>query len=267
MGLEVGAFGAHAKFWKCPERDLMAYLPSNAAIGPNSLQPPSACEVEASNNRILRANADAALGRIGTFLTVPPLSSFDSPTLAGDAARILHQSRVARASVLAPSAPEPNQHAERVNLREWIDSAPEVVPLNDRGNYCGGGMVRSPEPPPVPRMVMPEPAPVPVNVAVPPVLRAQRESRPPVVFVTQHPPDQTWLLPAGGLQMQGGGTQYMGYSGYAPPWGDANLEDIGPMATEGGGNWLPWLLGGAALVMLGSAVGVGAKRRKRYGKR
>ncbi len=234
----------------------MAYLPSNAPIGPNSLQAPSACEVAASDARILEANAHAALGRIATFQTTPPLSSFDSPTLAGDAARILHQSRVGRASVLAPSAPEPNQHAERVNLREWIDSAPEVVPLNGRGDYCGGGAVRSPERPPAPQMVMPEPAPIPVHMAT------RSGGAAPVVFINPNPPNDSWLLPAGGIQMQAGGTRYMGYSGYEPPWGDANLMDIGPAPVEGVG-WWPWLLGGAALVMLGSAMGVKTRRKRR----
>ncbi len=130
----------------------MAYLSSNAPIGPNSLQ---AADV-VSDACILTAQMESAKGRADAFLTVPPLSSFSSPQLAANAAKILNQSREGRASILAASSPDPVQQAERVDLAQLIAQAPEVVSLNGRGEGCGT-MVRREAMPEPPQMIMPLP--------------------------------------------------------------------------------------------------------------
>ncbi len=221
----------------------MAYLPSNASIGPNSLQAPSACEVAASNAEINAAKIIAARGRLGTFLTVPPISSFSSPTVAGDAARILNQSQVARASILGNGSPDTGPQGGGGS--QSYDDAPEVVPLNGRGSsqVCGGSDSPQPQAPP-PQMLMPQPAPHAVRM------------RGVQVYVQSAPINTSWLQPSGGM------------TGYAPPWGDAGLVDVvdGGMVSSGSG-WLLGLLAVGGLVMLGSAAAGTRARRKRSFKR
>ena len=220
----------------------MAYLPSNAPIGPNSLQAPSASCVAASNQRIAEAEMQAARGRLGTFLTVPPLSSFDSPTLAGDAARILAQSEVGRASILSNGTPQRGTQGGggSISYRDMMDEAPEVVPLNGRSaeQVCGA-VLRVQDRPAAPVMRMPQPAPDAIQI------------RGVQVFVEAAPINTTWMQAGGGL------------TGYAPPWGDANLIDVaGP---QNGAGWLLGLLGLGGLVILGSvAAGTKARRKRRY---
>ncbi len=272
----------------------MAYLPSNAPIGPNSLQPPAACEVAGSDARILEAQLWAAKGRFDTYTTVPPTSSFDSPTLAVDAARILAQSRDGRASVLAASSPEPNQHIERTDLRQLIADAPEVVSLNGRPDYCGGVIVR-PQPP---EMVMPSPAPIPTHfdayrgtvafvtapkpteyasfsppdegVYMGPVIAAGSVPEPiwsPVSMGPGGPAASDWSHPEAGLRFETGPTQYYGYAGYAPPWGDANLVDVSNLPEVSTGGWFKGLLILGGLVILGGAAAGTKARKRRYGRK
>ncbi len=210
----------------------MAYLSSNA----------SASCVAASNARIQEAQYQAARGRLGTFLTTPPLSSFDSPTLAGDAARILAQSELGRASILGNGTPDTGKQggAGSISYRDMMDEAPEVVPLNGMSpeQVCGA-VIRVQERPAKPVMRMPQPAPESVQV------------NGVQIFVEAAPINTTWLQPAGGL------------TGYAPPWGDANLVDVG-MPSNGSG-WLLALLGLGGLVILGGvAAGTKARRKRRY---
>jgi len=263
----------------------MAYLSKDAPIGPNSLQA-ARCVNDAAVNE---TNAQAALGRLGTFLTTPPSSSFANLTLAVNAKRILDQSREGRGSILSASSPLPNQHPERVNLQELIADAPEVVALNPRGESCGGVVVRRVERPAPPQMVMPELAPVSVRVspASPPVFiqapfAPQYIDQPvyqgPAITASPAVPlewdavslgpggpgGSGWKEPTEGPAMQVGPTQYYGYSGYAPPWGDAGLLDVGVMADDGssGGGWFKGLMILGGLVILGGAVTGGVKRAR-----
>ncbi len=221
------------------------------------------------DQRIAGIEEQAARGRLAVYLTTPPLSSFSSPTLAGDAARILAQSQTARASILTARGPDPNQGVESVDVRRLIAQAPQVVPLNgrDAALICGGS-VRPDPPPPPPEMLMPQPAPVARRVGRP----ATPGAPAPVVYINPDPVPDSWLAPAGGLQMTSGPTQYMGYSGfggYAPPWGDAGLV-MAESTSDGsaGSGWLKGLLVLGGLVILGGAVGGVSKRAKRrFGKR
>jgi hypothetical protein len=184
----------------------------------------------------------AARGRLGTFLTVPPISSFDSPTLAGDAARILAQSEVARASILGNGTPDkPVQGGGGgISYRDMMDEAPEVVPLNGRSaEQACGAVLRVQDRPAQPVMRMPQPAPDAVH------LNGIQ------IYVEAAPINTTWMQAGGGM------------TGYAPPWGDANLIDIaGPVNSAG---WLLGLLGFGGLVILGSvAAGTKARRKRRY---
>ena len=218
----------------------MAYLPSNAPIGPNSLQAPSACEVAASKAEIACAKMIAAWGRLETFLTVPPVSSFDSPTVAGDAARILNQSQIARASILGNGSPDTGPQGG--GGTQSYGDAPEVVPLNGQlsTQVCGGSNRPQPQAP-RPQMQMPQPAPNAVRV------------NGVQVYVQSAPLDTSWLQPSGGL------------TGYLPPWADAGLVDVaGPGGISG---WLLGLLAVGGLVILGSAAGATRARRKRAYKR
>lgn len=268
----------------------MAYLPSNAKIGPNSLQAPSACEAAESDARILEAQGQAALGRLSVFLTTPPSSSFHSPTLAVDAKRILNQSELGRSSILSAHSPVPNQHAERVDLNQLIREAPEVIPLNGVLAGCEGSSMRQRvvERPAVPQMIMPDPAPVSVVVApnTPPVY-VQAQFAPMYLdepaysgpAITAGPGAQsqwervtfgpgiasqpTWSDSGAGLRFDSGPTQYYGYSGYAPPWGDASLVEVADIGEGSTGSWFKTLLLVGGLAILGSAYAGKRGARKR----
>ena len=64
------------------------------------------------------------------------------------------------------------------------------------------------------------------------------------------PINTSWLQPGGGM------------TGYAPPWGDAGLVDMGGSASSGNG-WLLALLAVGGLVMIGGAAAGSRARRKK----
>lgn len=130
----------------------MAYVSSSAPLPQNSLMPPPADEVAASNARIL-ANFEASrTGRERVYATLPTAAELwdVSSGLAVDANQRLGESEYARQSVLIGMG-LPAELAGG-SLAEIQANAPQIVSLN--GDNSGGGLANTQN------GTMPAPAPV-----------------------------------------------------------------------------------------------------------
>ena len=237
------------------------FLSSDSGIGPNSLQAPDECYSAASDHRAAQFNRDAASGQQTLLEDIPTLDSFYalSPQTGDNAARLLHQSSIARSLGITGRVAQQDLGSDSVK-------APVILPLNATMTQVQGCEKVQPVPtfaPAVrveqPRMVMPAPAPVqttnnrgviiyprPADIAHVEVL--PRPSAP----VSQDRLDVLYAK-TGGL------------SGFAPPWGDAwALPDVQPgVEAEEGTPWLKWaLIAGGALLLAGAAGKTARKKRR-----
>lgn len=189
------------------------------------------CKARASELRLARTQCQVNKGRIGLFDTTPSLDSLAviSPELASDAATLLQQSEVGRASVVGAGTPAGSIQGAgywgAVNR-----AAPRVQPLNGLPrdmNACGAA----------------------ANLPAMPVRSAAVPTMPKAAPV----------LAAGGAYVSPPGLphKYMGLAGVAAPWGDAAVSEAAEGGTEAGGlvGWVksnPWLVAGlvGGLVLL-----------------
>lgn len=226
------------------------YVDSNSPLPPNSLSPAPSPRCAAQRNAdVDAANFAAAAGRIAAYQTVPDMGSFASPTVAGDALRTLTRSQAARSSALVGSFPV----VDSVQM-----NTPEVVPLNGNPNACGG--IQSPASlPPSPAIVMPAYRTKEVTLSI--------QNAPTTVFLKSPIPtifdSPPVTRPSQGMTVAP--MQWMGYSGYAPPWGDASVVSVpDPMGVSAGLSPLGiGLLALGGLVLLGAGAHTARKRRKR----
>lgn len=108
----------------------MAYMSSSAPLPQNSLMPPPAAKVAASNARIARDFLASRTGRERVYSTLPTAASFwgMGPGLAVDANQMIGQSETARQSVLIGLGLPAN--LEEPTLDQITTAAPTVVSLN-----------------------------------------------------------------------------------------------------------------------------------------
>lgn len=224
----------------------MAFLSSNAPLPQNSLQPPPAWKVAASNAR-LYANAQASMtGRERVYSDLPGIESFwgEGAGLARDAAYIIPASEMARRSVLngltplgtASSVASDTGAMSPVIGQPIAANPPQVLSLNaPAAQAVGASPVVFPTSPTMP---IGAPTPGPYGYMKPGGSQMQHARRAPHVQ-----PGQSSIPCAS-----------RGVSGYAPPWSDAFAVVTGQCgARPSSMNW--WVLGilGAGLVGLAHA--------------
>jgi len=132
----------------------MAYMSSSAPLPQNSLMPPPADEVRASNARILQSFLASRTGRERLYANIPTAAELweVSPGLAVDANQRLGESEYARQSILVGlGLPSDLSGASLAQVRS---NAPQVVSLNGAVTTAGGLDTTQ-------NGLMPAPAPVP----------------------------------------------------------------------------------------------------------
>jgi len=103
------------------------FLPNDAPLPQNSLDPPCPSKVRRSNCRIAADRLASTTGRTAAFVTVPTIGSLHAAggyNLAADGAKLLQQTSVARASALTTGVPDLAE--SKLPTR----TAPTVIPLN-----------------------------------------------------------------------------------------------------------------------------------------
>ena len=201
------------------------FLPNNASLPQNSLNPPTAQEIQATNARLYRNFMASRTGRERVYSTLPTVESFwaEGPGLAVDANQIIPGSELARRSVLNGLSPlNGNSNAAAtaatVTGTPVLATAPTVLSLNAPTNSLTMPTSNTPSALVYPTStIMPEAAPI------------------PGPYGYMNPPQgmQTPSLPApASVQNDGTVQSSCGLSGYAPPWSDAFATAVAPQPTS-----------------------------------
>ena len=217
----------------------MAYFSSDAPLPQNSLDPPPAWKVAASNTRLYQNAQASRTGRERVYADLPDVESFlsEGAGLTVDAAYIIPASELARRSVLnglSPLGADSNATAAGATSptgQPIYGQAPQVFSLNAPSAQAIGAS------PATSSQSMPQAAPVPTQYGY------FKAAEGPALPVRKFP---TVIQPGGELACQ-----QRGVSGYAPPWSDAFAIVAGKCPSGSGGNKaMPWVV----LAILGAGL-------------
>lgn len=202
------------------------FLPNNASLPQNSLNPPTAQEIQATNARLYQNFMASRTGRERVYSTLPTVESFwgEGAGLAKDASEIIPGSELARRSVLNGLSPL-NGHsnaaatAATVTGTPVLATAPTVLSLNAPSHSLTMPTSSVPSNLVSPtQTIMPAAAPVPGPYGY---------MNPPAI------PSMAALPAPASVQNDGMVQSSCGLSGYAPPWSDAFATAVAPQpATD-----------------------------------
>ena len=184
----------------------MAYFSSDAPLPQNSLNPPPAWKVAASNRRLYENAMASQSGRERVYADLPDAESFlsEGAGLVVDASYIIPASEMARRSVLnglvVPATGNPSSGAVGPNGQPISGQTPIVYSLNaPTGQATGASPSFTPQTP-----TMPQAAPITTGYGY--------VNPPPTMEIATRPPI---------VEPSSPGCVKRGLSGYTPPWSDA----------------------------------------------
>ena len=216
-------------------------LPSTAGLPQNSLDPPTAQQVAATNRRLYQNFMASRTGREAIYSTLPSVESFwdEGAGLAKDVQYIVPASEMARRSVLNGLSPlgTANNATATASSSSGMGvsvTVPTVLSLNAPSNSQTISTLAMPSPVVSPQQtIMPEGAPVPSSYGY------LNPGTPPSIA-----PSGTMAIAAASLPGNGNGC---GMGGYTPPWSDA-FTSAAAATTPATNPNMPYLVLGAILL-------------------
>lgn len=215
----------------------MAFLPTNAPLPQNSLDPPPAWEVAASNARLYQNFMASRTGRERVYANMPGVESFwaEGPGLAKDASYIIPASELARQSVLNGLTPLNNSPAVSPQGLPISASPPQVLSLNAPATSATIQTTTTP------------------SIAVYPTTSTMPQGAPiPSVYGYMNP---GWTPDAGAYLSSDGMGQF------SPPWSDAFNSVPPPVAAAPDPN-IPWYILGIILLAAAGLHEIGKEEKR-----
>ena len=224
-------------------------LPSNAVLPQNSLNPPTAFEIAATNRRLYQNFMASRTGREAVYSTLPSAESFwaEGAGLTKDVQYIVPASEMARQSVLnglSPLGSANNATATAASSSGMgvTVTAPVVYSLNAPANSLTIATLAAASPVVSPQQtIMPEGAPIPSYYGY------MNPPAPAFSVPSSGPLPPTMAMPGDGVPSGTG----CGLSGVAPPWSDAFTSAAASTATAPNPNMPYFVLGAILLAAFG----------------